>query len=57
MNPSVITAKELVATNGTANYERWYWQQLLDALDKAGYILVKKPELMKRGNHVFPKAE
>ena len=30
-------------------YESWFWLWLLSALDKAGYAIVKKPELLGKG--------
>jgi hypothetical protein len=30
-------------------WQRWYWIELLLALDAAGYAIVKKPELLDRG--------
>lgn len=32
-----------------STYANWYWQQLLLALNAAGYAVVKKPELLDRG--------
>lgn len=30
-------------------YERWWWAQFLVALDRAGYRIVRKPELCDVG--------
>jgi len=30
-------------------YELWAWARFLAALDKAGYAIVRKPQLLDRG--------
>jgi hypothetical protein len=33
----------------SAAYSTWWWPQFLKALDRAGYAVVKKPELLEKG--------
>jgi hypothetical protein len=30
-------------------FDRWYWYVMLEVLDRAGYVVIKKPELIDRG--------
>jgi hypothetical protein len=32
-----------------STYEAWFWARLIEALDRAGYAIVKKPEILGRG--------
>jgi hypothetical protein len=48
----------LVSQDG-ATYDRWAWLILLAQLDRAGYAIVKKPELTETGkaNRAGPRPD
>lgn len=41
----LVSAERTVA----GAWDKWMWAKLLDDLDRAGFVLVKKPELRDRG--------